>query len=111
MTKLRKSNKKEIYKSPAQNLAYGAVGLDSDPFALVDLYLSVEISLVQWHHLRNDIPKPRKSASEHVITGGTLALASSGFSFLCFFGDQYNIRNVIPSALLVESSAVHSVSL
>lgn len=75
----------------------------------MDLCLTVEISLLQWHHLGNDIPKCKKSKSENVMTGGTLAWASSGFSFVFLFGEQYNIRNVIPSALLVESSAVHSV--
>lgn len=92
-------------------MVYGAVGLDSNPFAFVDLYLTVESSLapVVSSGEQNDIPKRRKSESKNVITGGTLALASSGFSFVCLFGEQYNIRNVIPSPLLVESSAVHSV--
>lgn len=92
-------------------MVYGAVGLDSNPFAFVDLYLTVESSLapVVSSGEQNDIPKHRKSESKNVITGGTLALASSGFSFVCLFGEQYNIRNVIPSSLLVESSAVHSV--
>lgn len=66
----------------------GAVGLDSNPLALVDLYLAVEISLVWWHHLGHNIPKCRKSKNENVITGGTLALASRGFSFIPLFGEQ-----------------------
>lgn len=103
--------KKKSTKAQPKTLkmVYGAVGLDSNPLALVNFYLTVEISLVWWHHLGNNIPKCRKSKNENVITGGTLALASRGFCFISLFGEQYNIRNVIPSALLLESSAVHSV--
>lgn len=80
MTKLRKANKKTSTKALPKTLkmVYGAVGLDSNAFALVDSYLPVETSLASVASFveQNDIPKCRKSESTNVITGGAQALAS-----------------------------------
>ena len=93
MTRLRKANKTPSTKALPKTLkmVYGAVGLDSNPFALVDLYLTVKTSLASVASFveQNDVPKRRKSESTNVITGGALVLASltvasSGFSFCLF---------------------------
>lgn len=44
-------------------MVYGAVGLDSNPFALVDSYLTVETSLASVASFleENGVPKCRKS--------------------------------------------------